>query len=443
MTELSYIWTDNGIGDASASPYSASTWWTFEKNSKGYGESRANYGPVKGNGTTTTESLQVDPNSPAGQSVILRVGSAEINGTGYTNDANLVLATAANASGNPRIDTVILRKDFAAQTVRAVVKQGTPAATPVPPALTQTPGVTWEIPLADLTLANGYTTITAAEITPRSEFANIADGVYLDNILNASGITLEDGDVVVITTGGDRSMTTTTTLDDTNALGVVRGRVDNGAYGRVQIAGVGYVRLNAASATRGLGITTSTTARQGAISVNIARIGYTLEITAGAGRCLALIHCISRRRVDYLKFSDQKSSGTAGGTSAAAAYQTRTLNTEEFDTGGFGSIAANQITLQPGEYIFQASAPASGVIRHRTRFRNITAGTTVALGTSALQPASTQTRSFVSGQFVISAATVFELQHYTSASIATTGLGDTVTSGENEVYSVVELWRLG
>lgn len=442
MTELSRVWTGITVGDATDAPYSDSDWWNYEKYQDGYGASRANYGPFKGNGTTTTESLQVDPNSPAGQSVIVRVGSANVNGTVYTNDANLVLATAANASGNPRIDTVILRKDFAAQTIRAVVKQGTPAATPAPPAMTQTPGVTWEIPLADLTLANGYTTITAAEINPRSEFANIADGVYLDNVLNGSGADLEDGDVVVITTGADRSMTTTTTLDDPNALGVVRGRVSNGAYGRVQIAGIGYVRLNAASATRGLGITTSTTARQGAISVNIARVGYTLEITAGAGRCLALINCTGRRRVDYLKYTDQKTSGTAGGTSAAAAYQTRTLNTEDFDTGNFGTLAANQVTLQPGEYVFYASAPGSNV-RHRTRFRNITAGTTVALGSSAVAAGGATTHSFVSGRFVISAATVFEVQQYTATSVATTGLGDTVSSGENEVYTTLELWRYG
>lgn len=442
MTQRSIMWDGTTIGDAALAPYPASRWWDLWSYGTGFG-TRANYGVFRGSGNTTFEALQVTPTSPVSTQITVKPGGALVDGTLYYSDADENLTVAANASGNPRIDTVILRKDFTAQTVRLAIKQGTPAATPSAPALTQS-GSLWEIPLADIAVANLFASISAADIRQNAYFVNAADGVYLDNVLNNSGILLEDGDIVVISTGSDLAMTTTTTLDDTNALGVVRGRVEIGGYGRVQISGVGYVRLNAASTARGLGITTSTTARQGAVSINTARIGYTLQTTAGAGYCLALINCVSRRRVDYLKFSDQKASGTAGGTSAAAAYQTRTLTTEDYDAGGFGSLAANQITLQPGEYTFRGVTPARGTAQlTRARLRNITAGTTVAFGTNTASPTDTMLYSEVTGRFVISAPTVFELQQYTAVSVATTGLGSAVSSGDSEVYSVIEFWRWG
>lgn len=151
-------------------------------------------------------------------------------------------------------------------------------------------------------------------------------------------------------------------------------------------------------------------------------------------------------RVAYL--SDQKASGTQGGSSVAGT-QTRTLNTIVDSTGIVGSLSSNQFTLPAGTYKIDASCPAYYVARHRARIRNITDGTTALLGTSeyALSNGTgnndaPQTRSFISGEIVITSSKTFELQHYTQNSTATTGLGAASSSGENEVYATVTITKI-
>ena len=197
MTQTSMPWTGTTPGDAG--PYSAANWTRIWRNIIGVGSGAGvagDSGLLWGSGTAPDAGLSVTPNSPTGQSVIVTAGAALVNGTFYYNDASVVLSVAANGSGNPRIDTVVLRKDFAAQTIRLAVKQGTPAASPVPPGMTQS-GSTWEIPLADLTLANGFLTITTTLIAQRFLYANVAAMDTIDNVINASGATVNAGDAMV------------------------------------------------------------------------------------------------------------------------------------------------------------------------------------------------------------------------------------------------------
>ena len=63
--------------------------------------------------------------------------------------------------------------------------------------------------------------------------------------------------------------------------------------------------------------------------------------------------------VPYIKLSDVKSAGTAGGTFTSGSWQTRTLNTEDSDTGGNCSLSSNQFTLDAGTYEINARASAS------------------------------------------------------------------------------------
>lgn len=62
-------------------------------------------------------------------------GAALVKGIMFVSDALEELDIASNASGNPRIDSIILQRDLVAQTVRLVVSAGTPAATPAKPAI--------------------------------------------------------------------------------------------------------------------------------------------------------------------------------------------------------------------------------------------------------------------------------------------------------------------
>lgn len=255
MTEFSAFWNGTTTGDASAAPYDANTEFAqWVKRGLGQGMNRANAGVVLGSGSESTqlEGLQVTQNSPAGMSVLLNIGAAQDDGTLYYNDAAITLAIAANASGNPRIDTIILRKSFAAQTVRAFVLAGTPAVTPAPPTLTQSAGVTWEIPIADIAVANGAVSITAANITTRATYTNASDGVYLDRILNNYANTLVSGTPVYWDTAASRAVKQGTGLSAISNLtaGIWQGRTASAGLGRVLNRGIGYVRT-ASAVTRG------------------------------------------------------------------------------------------------------------------------------------------------------------------------------------------------
>lgn len=167
MAETSYVWDGILLGDATNSPYSAAEWTALWNLLHGVGDSFPNYGVLKGTGPGTFDPLNVHQTSIASTNIEVVAGSALVNGWLYKNSATVTLPIGANASGNPRIDTVVLRVDVVAQTVRLVVKQGTPAGSPARPALTQTPGGTWEIPLADIAVANGFSTITDSNISQR------------------------------------------------------------------------------------------------------------------------------------------------------------------------------------------------------------------------------------------------------------------------------------
>lgn len=443
MAEISRPWDGTSTGDAG--PYSAANWQANWAYSMGLGGGRANIGPLLGSGTSPSDGLKVTEHTPNAASVDMGIGSALVQGIWYFNSAALNLAIGANASGNPRIDTVVLRADYSLQTVRARVLPGTPAGSPTPPALTQVAGTTWDIPIADIAVANGFVTITNANITPRQEWINAANGVYLDNILNNSGVTLETGNVVVWDTTADRAAKTTTTLDDKNVAGVWVGRTSNGGYGRVLRFGVGYV-LASAAVTRGDLLVTSATATKADKVVNnalSARLGMALETTGGAGLALALIN-VSVKGFYPVLVQDSKSSGTAPASVTASAWRTRELTTLVSDPGSLASVGSNQITLAAGDYLAYASAEGTLVgSTHvdRLRLRNVTDNTTLVQGNnSGLTPANIATNMVLYGYFRLTAQKVIELQHYPSG----TGNAGTATStGENEIYANVFLVQIG
>lgn len=166
MTEQSGVFDGVLIGDASLAPYSASEWAARQKLLQGQGVSYPNYGVLAGTHGGTYPALSVQATSPISSNVEVQIGAALVAGYLYENTAALTLAVGANASGNPRIDTLVLRADFVGQTIRAAIKQGTPAGSPVRPTLQQDTLI-WEIPLADIAVANGFSTLAQTTITNR------------------------------------------------------------------------------------------------------------------------------------------------------------------------------------------------------------------------------------------------------------------------------------
>lgn len=103
-------------------------------------------------------------------SVNVATGAAFVRGKLYENTAVNTVAVSANSSGSPRIDRVVIRINYAAQTIRLAVLAGTPNATPVRPTLTQD-AVTYEVSLAYIWVANGAASIADEDIHDEREFA--------------------------------------------------------------------------------------------------------------------------------------------------------------------------------------------------------------------------------------------------------------------------------
>lgn len=147
-----------------------------------------------------------------------------------------------------------------------------------------------------------------------------------------------------------------------------------------------------------------------------------------------------------LHVQDEKAANTAGGTFTLGAWRTRDLNTVKTNEIFGASLSSNQITLPAGTYYIDASCPGYAVSRHKTRLENTTDTMTTLLGTSEhtnTTTSDTVTRSFIKGRFTIASEKIFEIQHRSLLTTATTGFGQASNFGVTEVYSIVQIWKVG
>lgn len=432
----------DGIVTGDAGPYSSDDWSKTWDGAFARGDGYPNAGAFLATGTPPNNGLRVQAQSPTAAAVDVLKGTALINGRWYTNTATEALTIAANAAGNPRIDTIVLRCDYSLQTIRLAVLQGTAAASPTPPALTQTDLTLWEIPLADIAVANGFTSIAQTDITPRHEWANAPLGSYVI-ALNNSGGSLTDGTVVIWDTSADQAVTTTTTYNHGRVAGVIRGRVSNGGYALIQTKGIGYVVVDG-SYSRGTGLYPGTTAgrAQGVSGVQNGTLGHTLEASTGAGQLIKCNINVQRRKNAIARYSYTVASGTTG-TVYNAGANTVPLNTEDTDTNNIGTIASNQVTIQPGLYYVQGEATwynTAGVRSVRTSIYDITGAAIVLTGCNQYAGATSGGIGVVSGYLLVTTPTVYELRVYCSGNLTTAPLA--LTTGASEVYGVLEFVRI-
>lgn len=116
--------------------------------------------------------LQVFANS-SGREVHVRAGRASVRGHWFLSDAQETLAIAANASGNPRIDRIVLRLDPSSNEATLAVLTGTPGTVPTAPSLTQTDTGVYELTLAQVAVANGAASISALNVTDERTFTSV------------------------------------------------------------------------------------------------------------------------------------------------------------------------------------------------------------------------------------------------------------------------------
>jgi len=97
-------------------------------------------------------------------------GAAVVYGYPYTNDASTTVAIATPTTAT-RIDRIVLRASWAAQTVRITRIAGTEGSGSAP-AMTQTAGTTWDIPLATVSITTGgVITVTDARVYAKTPAA--------------------------------------------------------------------------------------------------------------------------------------------------------------------------------------------------------------------------------------------------------------------------------
>ena len=114
----------------------------------------------------TDAELAVNPASPSvGTQVQVEDGEAFIQGFMFIQtDGPEVIDIPLNDSGDPRIDLLVLRLDKTNDIIEYVDIEGTPDPSPVAPDPIQNSTI-WDLPLAEIAVANGAVTILSGDIT--------------------------------------------------------------------------------------------------------------------------------------------------------------------------------------------------------------------------------------------------------------------------------------
>ncbi len=182
MAEKSIFWTTGATGDGATAYTQAEVirWmrqlWLADDTEEGVQKGYEN---------------DLEPTGAA-TPVAINTGAAIIYGFPYWNTASVNVAVATPA-GNTRIDRIVLRASWAAQTIRITLIAGAEGSG-IPPAIVQTDGVTWDLKICQVSITTGGT------ITLTDERDWVRPNIGVDeNMLDASVA----GDAL---TGGDGSV---------------------------------------------------------------------------------------------------------------------------------------------------------------------------------------------------------------------------------------------
>ncbi|WP_128426283.1 hypothetical protein [Gudongella oleilytica] len=108
--------------------------------------------------------LMIKPQATPNKTVFVDTGAIFINGAMRVMEDVTNLSVADNTSGQPRIDRIVARLNLSNRKIEFAVRQGSASESPSPPELIQNSN-TWELSLAQVYLANGFSTITTGVIT--------------------------------------------------------------------------------------------------------------------------------------------------------------------------------------------------------------------------------------------------------------------------------------
>jgi len=195
MAEVSIMWTTGSTGDG-ASAYTQAKVIDWLRRTL-QNDAFASQGVL----ANFNNQLSCTPSTNQAQ---IGTGAASVYGFPYENDAAVnVNIPSAVGGGNTRIDRIVLRASWSAQTVRITRIAGVDAASPTPPALVQTPNTTYDLPLFQVRVNTSGTVTIELDERGYSHFATrvstemlddlavtsakIADGATLAEILDDDG----------------------------------------------------------------------------------------------------------------------------------------------------------------------------------------------------------------------------------------------------------------
>lgn len=183
----------------------------------------------------------------SGMSVFVDTGEALVRGHYYKSTAQETLTIATADATNDRIDRVVLRLDPVANSTVLAVLEGTPAASPSAPALTQTDSGIFEQLLADVTVPAAAVVISSGNVSDqRTIITPIAD---IQNQLNS--LTLSDiTDVTASVAEVNKLDGLTATTTELNYVDGVSSSIQTQLNGKANLSGATFTgRVTADDAT--------------------------------------------------------------------------------------------------------------------------------------------------------------------------------------------------
>lgn len=151
-----------------------------------------------------------------------------------------------------------------------------------------------------------------------------------------------------------------------------------------------------------------------------------------------------------LHVRDQVGSGVASQTLTSSTWNTRRLQTSVTNEIASATLVSNVISLPAGTYYIEAKAiwrNGSFGEKAQLRLRNTTDATTTLLGQShnftwsgSGITVSVNMQQSLQGRFTLAGTKNLELQNWTLGTSPTGG--GAVSSGENEVYADVLIWKV-
>ena len=148
--------------------------------------------------------------------------------------------------------------------------------------------------------------------------------------------------------------------------------------------------------------------------------------------------------------TDEKTSGTAGGSIATSTWVTRTLNTivQSPSAGTDVQLAvapagANQILVQPGTYVVLSYSPTLSTNEYKIALWNDDSASIVITGTSERSQFNLSSQSYILGFMTVAIQTVMSIKIYVLGGSGTS-MGGTATGAPSipEIYTRLSLYKL-